>query len=103
MMDWWNSEGGDVVFSGRHEIKNFGTVFRDFGKKYGNGIWETVFSTLDGAGNYWKKLREIGIGNEKKRYLDIWTSSKKYCFLFFTFAGILYTLKTLKISKFYIK
>ena len=22
---------------------------------------ETVFLTLDGAGNYWKKLREIGI------------------------------------------
>ena len=29
-----------------------------FGEKCGQ---ETVFSTLDGPGNYWKKQREIGI------------------------------------------
>ena len=41
-----------VGFAGGREIKIFITVFQDLGKKYG---WETVFPTLDGAGNYWKK------------------------------------------------
>ena len=62
-------ERGGVVFAGGREMKIFSTLFRDFGK-YGR---ETVFSTLDGAGNYWKK-RDINIGNHKKRYFDIWTS-----------------------------
>ena len=50
-----------------------------FWGKYGLA---TVFSTLDGAGNYWKKTQEIGIWNLKKRYSDIWTSFKKLLFWF---------------------
>ena len=57
------------------KIKIFSRVFQDLGKKYGR---ETVFSTLGGVGNYWKKEREVGLGNHKKRYLDIWTSLKKH-------------------------
>ena len=34
-------------------MKIFSIIFRDFGKKISRG---TVFSTLDGAGNYWKKI-----------------------------------------------
>ena len=41
---WWG-----VVFSGGQEMKIFSTVFQYFEKKHG---LETVFSTLDGAGNY---------------------------------------------------
>ena len=37
------------IFTGRREMKIFSTVFRGFGEKHGR---ETVFSTLDGAGNY---------------------------------------------------
>ena len=44
---------GDVVFAGGREMKIFSIIFRDFGKKISRG---TVFSTLDGAGNYWKKI-----------------------------------------------
>ena len=45
--------GGRIVFAGGREMKIFSTVFRGFWEKYGR---ETVFSTLDGAGNYWKKI-----------------------------------------------
>ena len=34
-------------------MKIFSIIFRDFGKKISRGM---VFSTLDGAGNYWKKI-----------------------------------------------
>ena len=44
--------GGDVVFASGRKMKIFSTVFWDFAKKFGQ---ETVFSTLDGADNYWKK------------------------------------------------
>ena len=44
--------GGCVVFAGGREMKIFSTVFQDFWKNFGG---ETVFLTLDGAGNCWKK------------------------------------------------
>ena len=46
------------VFAGRREMKIFSTVFRDFGK---NMVGKTVFSTLGGVGNYWRKQQKIGI------------------------------------------
>ena len=49
--------GGGGVFAGGLEMKIFSTIFRDF-EKYDQ---ETVFPTLDGASNYWKKYREIEI------------------------------------------
>ena len=51
-------EGGGVVFGSRQEMKIFSTVFRDFGK---NMVGKTVFSTLGGVGNYWRKQQKIGI------------------------------------------
>ena len=45
--------GGGVVFAGGRQMKIFSIIFRDFGKKISRGI---AFSTLDGAGNYWKKI-----------------------------------------------
>ena len=57
-----------------------------FWKKYGR---ETVFSTLEGVGNYWKKYREIGISNHKKRYFDIWTPLIFFFFLLLTLARFL--------------
>ena len=53
-----NAEGGGVVFGSRQEMKIFSTVFRDFGK---NMVGKTVFSTLGGVGNYWRKQQKIGI------------------------------------------
>ena len=47
-----------VVFGSRQEMKIFSTVFRDFGK---NMVGKTVFSTLGGVGNYWRKQQKIGI------------------------------------------
>ena len=49
--------GGGGVFAGGLEMNIFSTIFRDF-EKYDQ---ETVFPTLDGASNYWKKYREIEI------------------------------------------
>ena len=49
--------GGGDVFAGGLEMNIFSTIFRDF-EKYDQ---ETVFPTLDGASNYWKKYREIEI------------------------------------------
>ena len=51
------SGGGGGVFAGGLEMNIFSTIFRDF-EKYDQ---ETVFPTLDGASNYWKKYREIEI------------------------------------------
>ena len=50
--------GGGGVFAGRRDMKIFTTVFRDFGK---NMVGKTVFSTLGGVGNYWRKQQKIGI------------------------------------------
>ena len=47
--------GRGVVFAGGREMTIFSTVFRDFGK---NMVGKRY---LDGAGNYRKKQREIGI------------------------------------------
>ena len=49
--------GGGGGFAGGVGMKVFSTIFRDF-EKYDQ---ETVFPTLDGASNYWKKYREIEI------------------------------------------
>ena len=68
--------------------KKFQYGISRFWEKYGP---ETVFSTLDSAGNYQKKQPEIGGGNQKKWYFDTHLS------------GIWNTLKTVKISKCYIK
>ena len=55
--DWCGGrEGGGVVFAGRREMKIFSTVLR-FWEKYDR---ETVFPTLDGAGNYWKNNEKSG-------------------------------------------
>ena len=45
-----------VVFGSRQEMKIFSTVFRDFGK---NMVGKTVFSTLGGVANYWRKQQKI--------------------------------------------
>ena len=50
--------GGGGVFAGRREMKILIAVFRYFGK---NMVGKTVFSTLGGVGNYWRKQQKIGI------------------------------------------
>ena len=74
--------------------KDFQYGISRFWEKYGR---ETVFSTLDGAGNYKKnnEKSELVIKNFKKIFL------KNY-FLLFTLVRYLEHLKTLKISKCYI-
>ena len=70
--------GGSSIFRwARNEDFQYG--ISRFWENYGR---ETVFSTLDGAGNYRGKKREIEIGNHKKQYFDIWTSLKKFPFSF---------------------
>ena len=72
--------GGSSIFRwARNEDFQYGIL--RFWENYGR---ETVFSTLDGAGNYRGKKREIEIrsSNHKKQYFDIWASLKKFPFSF---------------------
>ena len=68
----WGGGGSSICRWTGNEDFQYG--ISRFWEKYGR---ETVFSALDGAGNYWKKQREIGIWNNKKRYCYIWASFKK--------------------------
>ena len=67
-----------VAFIGGGEMKIFSTVFWDFKEKYG---WETLFSTLDGAGCYWEKQWGFDIIKTVFRNLHIF-SEKLFCISF---------------------
>ena len=89
---------GRIVFSGRWEIKDFQYDISRFWEKYGR---ETVFSTLDGAGNYKKNNEKSELVIIKNGILIFGHLFLKNYFLLFTLVRYLEHLKTLKISKCY--